>query len=206
MNCMKIALCALLLAGVAGVTGTASAGVVNLDFEVAPGPDGQIGTADDGPMPSFGWIRDEYASMGVTFTQGTLMQAGFFDGNAGNHFLSSTSPIGFFTRQVFGIKIESYSLWNATLSVFDINGNLLASDRIENNTGSFVRDILEVSSATAIHSFSILPDKENLILNLDNMVLVVADQATAVPEPGVLAMMLGGLGLLGFSRRQRTVG
>lgn len=206
MNCMKKALCAVLLAGLAGFMGSASAGVVVLDFEAAPGADGKLGTTDDVPMPPFGWVRDEYASIGIVFAQGTVAQSSFFDGNASNHYVTSTNPIGFFTRQVFGIKIDSYSKWNATLSAFDINGNLLASDRIDNDTGSFVRNVLQVASATAIHSFSILPDRDNLILNLDNMVLTVPDQAAAVPEPGVLALMLGGLGLLGFSRRQRTVG
>jgi hypothetical protein len=199
MHWIKQAACAALLAASAGL---ASAATITLDFETAPGADGQLGTADDIPMPPFGWVRDEYASLGITFTQGTVVQSGFFDSNPLNHFITSTSPIGFFTRPVFGISIESYSMWNATLSVFDAAGNLLASDRITNNTGSFMRELLSVTTTNAIHSFSILPDSDGPILNLDNMTLEVGEPAAAVPEPAVPALMLAGLGVLGFMRRR----
>jgi len=200
MNFLKRFL--LTAAAAAYIAAPASAETITLDFEVAPGPDGIIGTVDDGPMPTFGWIRDEYTSMGITFTQGTVMQAGFYDGNPDNHFISSTSPIGFFTIPVFGISIESHSMWNATLSAFDVAGNLLVSHKIFNSTGGFEREVLSVSSSTAIYSFSVLPDdmgpQLGPILNLDNMVLAVS----AVPEPAAPAMLLAGLGLIALVRRK----
>ena len=82
--------------------------------------------------------------------------------------------------------------------------NLLALHRVLNDTGNPVREMLEVSTTTAIHSFSILPDFENYILNLDNMVLTVEDQAVAVPEPASPALLLAGLGVAALARRKRN--
>jgi hypothetical protein len=180
-------------------TSFAAAGPLSLDFETAPGPDGLLGTVDDTSMPSFGWIRDQYASLGIVFTEGTVMQSTFFDGNATNHYLSSTNPIGYFTVPIYGIQVSSYSFHTATLSGFDAAGNLLASDRVIASDTSAVRSVLSITSNQPIASFSILPDQPNYILNLDNMVL-----ATTVPEPGAPYLFAVGLGVLAWRRVRRS--
>src|SRR5437868_5055889 len=83
---LKLAIASTLLA-----VATASAATITSDFETMPGADGKLGTADDTPMANdyLVWIRDQLTPAGITFSQGSIMQNGFFDGNAANHFLSS---------------------------------------------------------------------------------------------------------------------
>jgi hypothetical protein len=184
------------------VAGSASAASILVDFETTPGADGRLGTADDVPMSndSIRWIRDDLAAAGITFTQGTLFVDGFFDGNPGNHYLSSTNPAGTFSTPVYGISIESYSVWNATLYAYDANGNVLASNHILNPGNTFQHQTLSLSSSQAIAGFAVLPDNPNYILNLDNMVLTTAP----VPEPASWAMLGAGLALLGARARRRA--
>ena len=183
------------------LAGTATAGTILVDFETTPGADGKLGTADDLPM-SNDWMQaigNDLSSAGITFTQGTLFTGSFFDGNPNNHFLSSTSPIGSFSVPVYGISIESYSLWNATLYAYDSHGNVLASDHLVNSTGDWLRQTLSLTSTQAIAGFAVLPDQNGQILNLDNMRLITGP--SPVPEPSSLAMMAGGLSLLAWRRR-----
>ena len=182
--------------------GSASAASILVDFETTPGADGRLGTADDVPMSndSIRWIRDDLAAAGITFTQGTMFVDSFFDGNPGNHYLSSTSPIGTFSTPVYGISIESYSMWNATLYAYDANGKVLASNHILNPDHTFQHQTLSLSSSQAIAGFAVLPDNPNYILNLDNMVLTT----TPVPEPTSWAMLGAGLALLGARARRRA--
>lgn len=184
------------------MAGTATAATVRVDFETTPGADGRLGTADDVPMSndSIRWIRDDLSAAGITFTQGTLFVDSFFDGNPGNHYLSSTNPIGTFSTPVYGISIESYSMWNATLYAYDANGKVLTSNRILNPGNTFQHQTLSLSSTEAIAGFAVLPDNPNYILNLDNMVLTT----TPVPEPSSWAMLGAGLALLGWSIRRRA--
>ena len=138
------------------LAGSASAGTILVDFETIPGVDGLLGTADDLPMPipDITWIRDELSPAGITFSQGTLFNGSFFDGNSSNHFISSTNPIGTFSIPVYGISIESYSMWNATLYAYDVSGKVIASDRILNKYNVFERTTLSLATNVAIAGFA----------------------------------------------------
>jgi hypothetical protein len=183
---------------------SALAGTIAVDFEHFPGPDGRLGTADDVSsgnvflMP----LRDEYASLGLRFTQATLFQAGFFDGNAANHFLSSTQPVAQFSMPVYGISIQSNSFWDATLTAFGIDGQVVASAVLANpNSGSTpLFGQLSLSSNVPIYGFSVTAPTTNEILNLDNLTFTVAD----VPEPRDAALFGAGLAILGLSLRRGT--
>lgn len=186
----------------------ASAGRITIDFEHTPGADGILGSADDIPMPDtfIQPLRDQFSSIGLTFTQGTLLQSGFYDGNPSNHFISSTSPIAVLSKPVTGISIESYSYWDAVITAYDINGNTIASNRLVNpNPGANpLRGMLSLTSTQFIYGFSVLPDNPDYILNLDNLVLTTADAVTDVPEPPSAPLFALGLMLSGIALRART--
>jgi hypothetical protein len=184
------------------MAGSASAATILVDFETTPGADGILGTADDLAMSNenIRWIRNDLSAAGITFTQGTLFVGSLFGGNPGNHFLSSTNPVGSFSIPVFGISIESYSYWNATLYAYDANGAVLATSYVFNNTGDFKHDVLSLTTTQAIAGFAVLPDNPNYILNLDNMVLTTT---APVSEPSTYAMLAGGLALLASRARRR---
>jgi len=185
---------------------SALAGTISVDFEHFPGPDGQLGTADDVSsgnaflMP----LRDEYAALGLRFTQATLFQAGFFDGNPTNHFLSSTQPIAQFSMPVVGISIQSNSYWDATLTAYGVDGQVVASTVLANpNAGSTpLFGELSLSSNLPIYGFSVTAPTPGQILNLDNLRFTVAE----VPEPQDAALFGAGLGMLGLGLRRRMRG
>ncbi|MBZ2206429.1 PEP-CTERM sorting domain-containing protein [Massilia soli] len=173
---------------------------ITIDFESYPGLDGKLGTSDDVPAHNMIWrLSDEFATMGITFVRGSLHQSGFFDGNPANHFLSSDNPIISLGVPVFGISMMSKSYWDATLTAYGASGNVLAIHRLEHfGPGTAMMEgLLSVTTSEAIASFSILPDRPNYILNLDNLVLDVVD----VPEPS--NMLFAGLGLLGLVMRAK---
>jgi hypothetical protein len=195
----------LAAAGLMLASGAAVAGAqINIDFEHLPGPDGVLGTSDDVPTNSVFLqpLGDKFASVGLTFSQGTLFQGAFYDGNPSNHFISSTNPIGVFSVPVFGIAIDSNSYWNAILTAYDVNGNVLATDELLNpNAGSaFLSGQLSLKTLQPIYSFSVLPDNPQRILNLDNLQLTVAE----VPEPSQFAMFGLGFAMLGATVGHRA--
>lgn len=183
-------------------------GEILIDFESVPGADGILGTADDAPVADtfLQPLGDQFAQVGVVFSQGTLLQSGFFDGSSSNHFISSTNPIGYFTRGISGISIDSFSRWDATLTAYDRFGNVLASNTLVNpqTDGAFLRGVLSVTTTELIYGFSILPTNPDYILNLDNLRLTTVDAAAAIPEPGPLAMLGAGLALMVAARRRRA--
>jgi hypothetical protein len=185
----------------------ASANQITIDFEHTPGADGILGTADDVPVPAtfIQPLGDSFASVGLRFTQGSLLQASFFNGDAANHFISSTNPIAVLTTPVTGISIDSYSYWDAVLTAYDVNGNAIASDRLVNPQAgrSFLRGALSVAGTQAIYGFSVLPDNPDYILNLDNLVLTSAASTTDVPEPTGASLFALGLFLTAFSQKGR---
>lgn len=126
----------------------------------------------------------------------------FFDGNPVNHFISSTSPIGLLTRPVTGISIDSRSFWDAVLTAYDSQGNVMASYTLLNpNAGrEFLHGVLSISTTAPIYGFSILPNNPNHILNLDNLRLTIAE----VPEPAQLPLLAAGLALMATLRRRRA--
>jgi hypothetical protein len=195
-----ITLCAL-------ATSTAFAGRITIDFEHTPGADGLLNTADDVPMPATFMqpLRDQFSSIGLTFTQGTLFQSNFYDGNPSNHFISSTNPVALLSKPVIGISIGSYSYWDAVLTAYDIDGNAIVSNRLVNSTPGVnpFSGELALTSTQLIYGFSILPDKPNYILNLDNLTLTFADSPADVPEPPTTALLALGMILAGSSLRGR---
>ncbi|WP_256078821.1 VPLPA-CTERM sorting domain-containing protein [Massilia sp. YIM B04103] len=203
MKWMKRAGMAVFMGSLMAAAVPAMAETILVDFERAPGADGRLGTSDDVALEQDGselfWIREQLAPAGIHFTQGTVFRNSWFDGNPNNHFISSTNPIGYFSIPVFGISVESYSLWNATLTAYDAAGQVIAAHRILNNSGAAQRQILSLNSTQAIHGFSILPDNPNYILNLDNLRLTVSP----VPEPAAAWLLLGGIGMLGLAHRRR---
>jgi hypothetical protein len=199
-NSIVLAASALMLISGAAV----AAPQITIDFEHLPGPDGVLGTPDDVPTDNVFLqpLGDKFASVGLSFSQGTLLQSPFFDGNPNNHFISSTNPIGVFSVPVFGIAIDSYSFWDAILTAYDVNGNILATDELLNPNagGAFLFGRLSLQTSQPIYSFSVLPQNPSSILNLDNLQLTVAE----VPESPQFAMFGLGLVLLAATVRHRA--
>jgi hypothetical protein len=187
---------------------SAFANTIYIDFESLPGPDGMLGTADDIATPNqfLNDLANLYSSVGVNFSQGSLLQAAFYDGNPLNHFISSTNPIGSFSVPVFGISIQSKSYWTATLIGYDEYGNVLAQDRLFNPNAGIPQQgfpplfgTLSINSSQRIFGFSILPDQPNYILNLDQLTL----NTSPIPEPSQLGLIGIGLIIFGLQYKNR---
>jgi len=180
----------VLVAGGYGSSGSSIAGAEIfagpwvIDFEHYPGPDGLLGTADDVPTPGcpaappclegpVAALTTQYASVGITFSQGTLHYApSFWPGH--DHFISSTPPIASFSVPVRQVSITSYSAHNATLTAYDASNNVLGTSVLTNpSPGSFYLGTLSLTTTQPIDHFSVLPDNPSLILNLDNLVFTV---------------------------------
>ncbi len=187
----------------------AAAAPLSINFETLPGADGVLGTADDVPTPStfMSPLSTQYASVGLTFKQGTLFQASFYNGDPTNHFLSSTNPIGYLSVPVFCISIDSNSYWDASLTAYDAADHVIASITALNPTAGsgFYATTISLTTSQAIDHFFIR-DASNFdhILNLDNLVLNVA--ASVVPEPSQLALFAMGLFVLSqrYLRNKRS--
>jgi hypothetical protein len=193
----------LLFAAACALGTTVQASTLFIDFDNVPGVDGKLGTADDTPTPADqypGWIREEFAQVGVYFTVGSMARAEFFDGNANNVFLTSTLPEATFDMPVYGIALDSNSHWNATLTAYDVDGNIVASNQLVNNTGGFLAGTLSVTSSVAIRSFAVTADVPGYILNLDNLSL----NLSPVPEPTQALLLGAGLLLVGAAARRKS--
>jgi hypothetical protein len=156
-------------------------GIAALDFEFYPGPDGQLGTPDDIPVPPCpgglcGALSDEYASVGLTFTSGTLFQGAFFPGTPStNHYLSS-SPLDVVAGQpARRAAIDSYSAWSVVLWLLDAQDQVLASTTLVNpSPGNLYLGTLSLASSTPWSRVTVRPegcspsDTCGQIVNLDN--------------------------------------
>jgi len=206
---MKKLLSSILLAACTLSALPVSASTITIDFEHTPGIDGILGTADDVPMPTnfLQSLSTQFSSMGLTFTQGSLLQDSFYNGDPLNHFISSTNPIAKLSKGATSIRIDSYSFWDATLTAFDIDGNAIASDRLLHpmEGANFFRGQLFLTSARLIYGFAVLPDNADRILNLDNLVLS-DDVVNDVPEPPATLLFALGLALAGLALRARARG
>ncbi len=162
-----------------------------IDFETFPGPDGELGTADDVPTPACGGgvcfpLGSEYNSVGANFGGGWLLQIDFFpDEGPTNHFISSTPMEVTFLRDVFGVSVQSYSLWSARLWALDAQNNVITTNELvhpdEGNSPYF--GTLTVSSTTPIARVVLRASSCTLagmcdpILNADNLRLEFVAQS-----------------------------
>ena len=182
----------------------AGAASITIDFEHLPGADGVLGTADDLPASDImiDDVGEKYAAVGVHFTEGSVFHANFYNGDPNNHFLSWQPPAATFSVPVYGISLDSHSIWTMTMRAYDVNGNVLATTVKERplDSARFYDTTISVTSSVPIYRFSILPPVSGQILNLDNMVLTTT---APVPEPSSYAMLLAGLALTaGYARRR----
>ena len=205
---MKKLFCSLFLSACGLAAMPAFANPVVIDFEHVPGADGVLGTADDVPTSSafLQPLGQLYAALGLSFTQGTLLQAGFYDGNPSNHFISSTYPIAQLSKPVTAIGIDSNSSWDVNLVAYDKNGQTIASALLPNPNpgGSSLRGHVSLTSTQDIYGFAIYADDPSHILNLDNLALTFADPVGTVPEPSSLALIGLGVSLAGLARRAKS--
>jgi hypothetical protein len=176
------------------------AGSIAIDFEAFPGPDGVLGTADDiptlncgGGFCSAGTLGNNFSTMGIQFSTGSLFQGSLFPGTlSSNHFISSSPPDATFSFPVFGISILSYSFWTDVLYALDSSNNVIGTNTLTNPSSglSSFLGTLSLSTAQPVARFTVLPSgcsigatggACNEILNLDNLTLT-----TGVPEPSLL--------------------
>ena len=163
---------------------------VTIDFESYPGPDGKLGTEDDVTPPSgsagsggpTAGLSDQWASVGVVFSRGTLFYAsgGFGGSGFGNYYLSSQPVEGKFLVPVYGIAITSYSKWNAKLTAYDGNGRVLGVSNLWHPVpgagGPWHRGTFRLCTSEPIAKFTVIEESGNasLILNLDRLVLTTS--------------------------------
>jgi hypothetical protein len=185
-----VIVCVILLAVSAAAADTS----VTIAFERFPGQDGTLETPDDtfptcsgGPLAVCDPLGSQFASLGVLFSSGLILQGTLFPGSSEtNHFVSSSPIDATFAIPVTGIAITSYSVWNATLYALDEANNVIASDTLTNPTGGFFLGRLSVSTTTPIHRFTVLAgdcvigERCDQILNLDDLVVTFGSGATSV--------------------------
>ena len=158
-----------------------STGPLFIDFEFFPGPDGELGTADDIAAPDCDLIcfplDIQFESLGLIFTSGWLFQGGFFpETPASNHFISSEPASVTLASPVFDVSIESYSVHDATLYGFDEMDQVIAVDTLEHpGGGDPFFGALRITSDLPVWRFLVqateceIGGPCNPILNLDNL-------------------------------------
>jgi len=108
------------------------------------------------------------------------------------------SAVSLQSIDLFDVKNDS-----TTISFNDINGDLISSftntfNADTNGNGTNLYGTMNFGSVTGVYSMQV--NFNNTYGGLDNIVLT-----SALPEPSTYALMLAGLGLVGFMARRRKV-
>lgn len=186
-----------------------------------------MGNSPGSAVPTASQLTNQYlASDGVSFTS-LAGYAAVVDHGAGNPSASVPNIIGgttsggaldynapitisFFlpaststaaVTSFFKIQGDYFPLGSGGVSAqaFDINGNLLGSTSDTDDKAFGIAGPVLTFSLSGIHSVVISGD--NGTVGFDN--LEFGSLAAAVPEPGIVALMLSGLGLMAWVARRR---
>lgn len=157
-------------------------------------------------------ISNQYVPDGVMFS-GLLGltnpgDADLFNGSpiASNWSYSQGQHIGLTWTATFdtlqravGFYSETNDTDDVTIEAF-LNGSLVESINFPNTTGLYTVDFIGIQNAGGFDSIQVTTaENHNGFFAMDDFRFQVA----AVPEPSTYALMIGGLGLVGFMARRR---
>jgi hypothetical protein len=186
----------------AGAVSTAWAGPVNREF----GPN----------LVTNGSFENTTGVAGSGFTTSGFLAEGFdffidtdpADAQAGGHSFAGggIGAQGFLTQTIATTAGTTYNIhfWIANLSGF-AGGTAVSvlwnGQEVYSNTDilgfGYTEIVIDPDATGAFSTLSFGLQDDSFFLNLDNI------SVRAVPEPGMLALLLGGLGVAGLSRRRR---
>lgn len=131
-----------------------------------------------------------------------VLEAGRWDATAIG--FSFANPVSEFSFNTYGNTLDA----NWVLDAFDASGALIASETYGRITlGATLDTIASITSSSANIAYATMSDL-NPVMELGSILYVDNFTYTApVPEPSTYALMLGGLGMVGFMayRRRKLV-